>query len=330
MTSSLDKKNGKRCSNCGFENHAEAINCAQCDIWLDAPTTVAAPAIAAIGVLEPLAQPLALTVNEVLFLVAGLRDSITITLAPDKRRLAIGRGVGDEDLLNLDLSGIGTAAGISRSHALLDFDGEHPTITDLKSTNGTWVNEDRLPPDQPRQFRTGDLLRLGQQYVFVYFSTGASVVEIISLSEHEPETSQFTPDLLVNHFGGYLQTLSKIQEILDQVLKQSPLPVTINDINVSKAPQRIKIRVTGASTAISLMIDVIVPWRESHQNDLRTSTQAEGGEFSRELSLLIQTKLEALAPDLVEPERASYVQHLLPYIQTLALHSLDLNREKNW
>ena len=71
----------------------------QCGISVNAPTTVGAPAIASIGALQPLTQPLALTVNEVLFLVAGLRDSVTITLTPDKRRLVIGRGVEDDDLL---------------------------------------------------------------------------------------------------------------------------------------------------------------------------------------------------------------------------------------
>src|SRR5436853_1958306 len=47
----------------------------------------------------------------------------------------------------------------SRSHASLSWDGSALTVQDLGSTNGTFVNEERLAG--PRQLGPGDKLRVG-------------------------------------------------------------------------------------------------------------------------------------------------------------------------
>lgn len=330
MTSSLEKKK-KACSNCGFENDSDAITCAQCEVRLNAITTVAAPAVAAIDELQPLTEPLALSVDEVLFMVAGLLDPVVVTLESDKRYLVIGRGVQDEELPNMDLTDASdTASSVSRRHALLDFHDARPTVTDLNSTNGTWVNETRLNPHQPSLFRNGDLLRFGRQFVFVYYSTGSTAADIVSLCQQDPQTVGLTPDALVVQVGGYLQTLAGIQEFLNQARQRNPIPVTINDMNVRQAPQLTKIRIVGASDAIRLILYVIGPWRDRHQNELRQSTQSINDDLSNELVQLTHSKLEALAPELDNVERDNYAKKMLPLLLTLAKHPLDLNSEQKW
>ncbi|GAB4572758.1 MAG: hypothetical protein Kow0077_13110 [Anaerolineae bacterium] len=51
--------------------------------------------------------------------------------------------------------------GVSRLHARLDYAHEQVTITDLGSTNGTYVNRHRIPPHEPRRLKAGDVLNLG-------------------------------------------------------------------------------------------------------------------------------------------------------------------------
>lgn len=51
---------------------------------------------------------------------------------------------------------------ISRLHARLEYDHEQVVITDQNSTNGTWVNGERLTPGQPRKLRAGDRILLAQ------------------------------------------------------------------------------------------------------------------------------------------------------------------------
>lgn len=49
---------------------------------------------------------------------------------------------------------------IGRKHCRVDKNGEQYTVTDLASTNGTFVNGMRLQPGQPQIIKSGDILRL--------------------------------------------------------------------------------------------------------------------------------------------------------------------------
>jgi len=49
---------------------------------------------------------------------------------------------------------------VSRRHAKIEMAGGEPVLTDLSSSNGTFVNGERL--DGPRAIREGDELRLGK------------------------------------------------------------------------------------------------------------------------------------------------------------------------
>jgi predicted component of type VI protein secretion system len=50
---------------------------------------------------------------------------------------------------------------VSRLHARLELDHEQITVIDLNSTNGTYVNGERLLPGQPRRLRAGDKIDFG-------------------------------------------------------------------------------------------------------------------------------------------------------------------------
>jgi pSer/pThr/pTyr-binding forkhead associated (FHA) protein len=53
---------------------------------------------------------------------------------------------------------------VSRRHAVLDRTGGRVVLADLGSTNGTWVNQRRLHPDDRRdgvELRDGDEVRFG-------------------------------------------------------------------------------------------------------------------------------------------------------------------------
>lgn len=49
---------------------------------------------------------------------------------------------------------------ISRIHCCVDREGDRFTVTDLGSTNGTFLNGDKLQPNHPKQLKDGDMLRL--------------------------------------------------------------------------------------------------------------------------------------------------------------------------
>jgi pSer/pThr/pTyr-binding forkhead associated (FHA) protein len=69
-------------------------------------------------------------------------------------------------------------AEISRRHARLTFQGGKYVLEDLGSTNGTFVNGQRLAG--PRVLKTGEVVSFGEQIVLVFeatnFDAGATVV----------------------------------------------------------------------------------------------------------------------------------------------------------
>ncbi|MDP3184598.1 MAG: FHA domain-containing protein [Anaerolineales bacterium] len=55
---------------------------------------------------------------------------------------------------------------VSRAHAEIQLDtaGRHVILTDLGSTNGTYVNHQRLPASKPYALRPDDAIRIGLQF----------------------------------------------------------------------------------------------------------------------------------------------------------------------
>jgi serine/threonine protein kinase len=86
-------------------------------------------------------------------LLIPLKDEVLIGRADPR-----GKVVPDIDL---SVYGGGTA-GVSRQHARLLRAGEGWMIEDLRSTNGTFVNDRRVPPSQPTPLNDGDSVRCGQ------------------------------------------------------------------------------------------------------------------------------------------------------------------------
>lgn len=88
----------------------------------------------------------------------------SLLLLPQKDDILIGRAdprgkvVPDIDLA---MYGGGTA-GVSRQHARLLRKGDDWMIEDLSSTNGTFVNDERVSPSQPTPLNSGDSVRCGQ------------------------------------------------------------------------------------------------------------------------------------------------------------------------
>lgn len=103
-----------------------------------------------------------------LIMRTGPTPGATFTLEGDQ--LTIGRDSTNEIVVN--------DAEVSRRHARLTFQGGKYVLEDLGSTNGTFVNGQRLAG--PRVLKAGEVVSLGEQIVLVYevtsFDAGATMV----------------------------------------------------------------------------------------------------------------------------------------------------------
>lgn len=100
---------------------------------------------------------------------AGTRHDRTDTAGPVELQFPFGPAtVGDEPLpigRSADFSPLGAQLGrydnVSRTHAVVWRDGDHVYIRDVESTNGTFVNERKLPPRADHPLRVGDVVGFG-------------------------------------------------------------------------------------------------------------------------------------------------------------------------
>jgi hypothetical protein len=163
------------CPECGHENRDSALICAQCGEIL-------------IADLHTLSQTSTLNVEAV---AEKLRDLPTIGTAsfssqnrlrldfPENivvvniaEKLYLGRDIHEVDVgSSLNLTPYGAyAGGVSRLHAEISLvDNNYLQLTDLHSTNGTFLNGEQLKPLRPYRLHDGDYIRLGKLAVTIHY-----------------------------------------------------------------------------------------------------------------------------------------------------------------
>lgn len=161
----------KICPFCKQENSTDAEECVKCGASFISDVTTTLPVPGQIA--DDLRQELIVRRTK---LPTG---SIALYVMGEKLPLLV-EGKGQPTVLGRQAQGGQVAGmvdltkyqahllGVSRQHAAINFADGNFTIEDLKSSNGTWVNENRLAPNQPRPLRNGDVIRLGQLIIFVY------------------------------------------------------------------------------------------------------------------------------------------------------------------
>lgn len=107
------------------------------------------------------------------------RNKITIELSDsgekltveNQNRLVIGRSSAHSPRTpDVDLAPFHAfSKGVSSLHASIFRADDHINISDLGSTNGTYLNREGLVPHQAYELHNGDLIYLGQMAIRVYF-----------------------------------------------------------------------------------------------------------------------------------------------------------------
>jgi hypothetical protein len=87
-----------------------------------------------------------------------------------KDRFILGRTVEEARESIIDLSDFGAyGQGVSRFHVLVRKTATGYEISDMSSTNGTWLNEQEIAPDRFYPIKSGDVIRMGKMRVSVLF-----------------------------------------------------------------------------------------------------------------------------------------------------------------
>jgi hypothetical protein len=106
--------------------------------------------------------------RELVLLVRGMVERLMLE---ENTPVTLGRtDMKSRTIPDVDLTPYGALdRGVSREHATLQINGSRILVTDLGSTNGTFVAGLRLPPNTPTQLQKGDELMLGRLAIQVLF-----------------------------------------------------------------------------------------------------------------------------------------------------------------
>jgi pSer/pThr/pTyr-binding forkhead associated (FHA) protein len=131
-------------------------------------------------------------------------------------QLSIGRDSSNEISIN--------DAEVSRRHARLTFQGGKYVIEDLGSTNGTYVNGQRLTGQ--RVLKSGEVVSLGEQIQLVYEAVDADpgATMVSSRKAPEPRAAAAPPPAPQAYAG---QVPASAPEADTGAKKTNPLPIVI-------------------------------------------------------------------------------------------------------
>ena len=182
-----DTESGAFCPACKMRNDATAIVCAYCNTPLPSvddhhKTKILRKPLETTGVLpdsidDYLGAP---PLNRERFLdfeipsrgvvLINLEDGQPVAML-DEEAFILGRASADiktrEPLV--DLTSLGIDYGISRVHALIRKTENGYQITDLNSSNGTWLENNRLVPKKPYDLDSGDRIRMGRLNALFFY-----------------------------------------------------------------------------------------------------------------------------------------------------------------
>lgn len=164
-----------KCTECGSSQEEGALFCSECGGFL----LVEAGKITAVLPFSEFANrpPPPPLVKEALS-PATVTCKVTLVVPSSRRRfkldvedeIQIGRAsselVPEVDLTDDD----GAEKGVSRLHAKIRAVQDGLVLIDLASTNGTLLNNYRLPPHEPYPLKSGDEIRFGDLLVHLFLA----------------------------------------------------------------------------------------------------------------------------------------------------------------
>jgi hypothetical protein len=164
-----------QCNECGASQYEGALFCSECGRFLidtSGKTTVlpfsdffhhSPPPPLVEHNLEPTSDP-----KHIMFIIPASRRRRLLDLVDQIR---VGRADPDSGVRpELDLSDDGGIdKGVSRLHAAIQSTAQGVVLIDLGSTNGTLLNNYRLPAERPYPLRSGDEIRFGDLLLHVFF-----------------------------------------------------------------------------------------------------------------------------------------------------------------
>lgn len=174
----------KFCPVCKRKNERNAIFCISCgamleNIWDSAATTVNTDALdkSASKIVESLIEDALIPKGGIAVYAAGASKPIYLFFEKELVMGRKGENAAEGSLLDLTELG-GYQMGLSRRHAVIRRTESGFEIIDLASTNGSWLNDERLVPNKAYPLESGAQLRFGRMRLLIVYRPVAREVTV--------------------------------------------------------------------------------------------------------------------------------------------------------
>ncbi len=291
--------------------------------------------------------------------VPGSREPIKIRLNDDES-IILGRMVEGETENLADLGPYNAQwLGVSRHHSMISRAKDQYLLKDIGSTNGTWINDQRLNQLVPHAINNGDQLRLSQLILFAYFLTdeklpeesstaaasqtaglpeAAPTVEVplgtdtarglILLVEKDPSADAtpklpaLTPEYLSTVIGAYLSAIADAQVVVDQALGRTESDIGLVKFSMRARQHTIRVGLTGVDELLLFLRDQVRSWRRTHAETiekLRSEQEKASGEAGVD---------EAIRQQMQEAKTALAADFIRQTAPTLSTDDRSVYQEK--
>lgn len=341
------------CSSCHKEIQSNQSFCPYCGspqlALLPSQTTTHIPeaAIVSAAVPERIVQLTRIYADILVFQVAGYEQPVLVKA--NRGQIIVGRYSPGEIAPALDLNPYnGSVLGVSRQHAVIIRTDEGYAIKDVGSTNGTWLNDVRLVPQQIYPLHSGDMIRAAQVTTNIYFrlpgtAEGGEISLTLKNEFDNARPTKLTVETLQTVLLPYLTALAGFQKVAADILGQSPAEVIVTGITTETAKATITVNMLGIEQVFRFLTMNIPRWREAYAEELRLKyvKSAEGGAAAPNdletipnknsirdaLSELAQDILSDLLTDKSAEAQSPHFPKLLEHLETLAHSPLRFTSE---
>jgi hypothetical protein len=244
-------------------------------------------------------------------------------ILPCENKVMVGRFDSEPSMPAVNLAPFkAQRLGVSRKHAVIRHQGDSYSIVDLDSTNGTWINNQRLQPYESYALNSMDELRLGSLKMLVFFqrkvSNEVGHTQISRLRLASRSGAHLTVDYMESTIIPYLKAVSALQQIYDELLQQGSSSVEIEAIS-HRLP--IMIHMRGARQAVDLIEGI-------HRKLTRVASGIGSDSDERDTLILSQDgKPVSSGTSLTTQPLSNEVKtHLFDLLEDISSEHIDLNR----
>jgi hypothetical protein len=200
----------------------------------------------------------------------------------------------------LDLSGFGRLThSISRRHAMIVWTADGFTLSDLGSTNGTWLNQEMLQPGKAYHLQSYDQVRLGLFTLMVGFQVekeGMKPVKMVIQGRNTLAAGQhmLTAAFLSGELSPYLQALNELQQVI-ALCNQHPAR-ELNIQEVSEQQEGVTLTLELTKSAWNILRHQLLPWRTTHADFIGKPRKETNAMFEEAITELVGRILSANTP----------------------------------